>query len=212
MNRILALSSTAALALTLGGLTAGCETAELDAAAPTVRTGEPEDRGPADDQRAIDPDADEPAMVTRAVARVTPTKGNTATGEVRFTQTDDGLLVSATMAGLAPGVHGFHVHLLGDCTAPDATSAGTHFNFKGPSKEPPADIDRITGNLGELRAGDDGMASLQTTVGDAAITGPHSILGRAVIVHAKGNDPTAPPIGAAGARLACGVIGIDGAS
>jgi Cu-Zn family superoxide dismutase len=41
-----------------------------------------------------------------------------------------------------------------------------------------------------------------------SLNGAHSIVGRAVIVHAGEDDLTSQPAGAAGGRLACGVIGV----
>ena len=49
-------------------------------------------------------------------------------GLVTFTQKSDGVHVHATVAGLTPGFHGFHVHDVGTCTAPAFTSAGGHYN------------------------------------------------------------------------------------
>lgn len=144
----------------------------------------------------------------RAVAILHPTEGNDVSGTVTFTPTDDGLEVSTQASGLAPGEHGYHIHIYGDCTAPDGTSAGTHFNLEGSSLNPPEDIDRITGDLGNLEAGEDGTATHETMLEGAELTGTKSIIGRAVIVHEKPNDPNDPPIGGAGSRQACGVIGI----
>lgn len=146
--------------------------------------------------------------VTSAVAVVNPTNGNKAKGTVTFSEGGNGVQVKAEFSGLPQGKHGFHVHLYGDCSASDGTSAGTHFNFEGSSKNPPANIDRITGNLGNVEAGSNGSATADTTISNTTLK---AILGRAVIVHAKENDPTQPPIGAAGARLGCGVIGIANA-
>lgn len=143
-----------------------------------------------------------------AVAVLHPTRGNEVSGTVRFTPVDGGVRVDSGVTGLTEGRHGYHVHLYGDCTADDGTSAGTHFNFRGPSVNPPADIDRITGNLGELAADAQGNASHSVVVENAALTGPKAIVGRSVVVHAGANDPQQPPIGAAGSRVACGVIGI----
>lgn len=145
-----------------------------------------------------------------ARADLQPTRGSEVHGTVRFEPASGrGLRVRAELSGLPPGEHAYHVHLYGDCSAPDASSAGTHFNFIGASKNPPEDIDRITGNLGELVADASGEAVDESRVELAHLAGPAAILGRAVVVHARGNDPDSPPIGDAGPRLACGVIGID---
>ena len=144
----------------------------------------------------------------RAVAKLYPTNGNKVTGTVTFTPADNGLKVRTEASGLTPGEHGYHLHIYGDCTAADGTSAGTHFNLQGSSLNPPKDIDRITGDLGNLDAGEDGNASHEAVIENAKLTGAKSIIGRSVIVHEKPNDPSQPPIGAAGSRLACGVVGI----
>lgn len=143
-----------------------------------------------------------------AIAVLHATEGNDVSGTVRFTPANGGVRVNAEVSNLSEGPHGYHVHLYGDCSADDGTSAGTHFNFLGSSTNPPADIDRITGNLGDLVANARGEASHEALVENAALTGPKSMIGRSVVVHASGNDPEQPPIGGAGPRVACGVIGI----
>jgi len=163
----------------------------------------------ADARRTVDPGAEAPEPVRYAIAVLHPTQGSETRGTLHFEATENGLAVEGEVSGLEPGAHGTHVHLLGDCSAADGTSAGTHFNFQGASREPPADIDRITGNLGDVVAGPDGRGRLDAVLPRASLQGPYSILGRAVVVHAKPNDPEQPPIGGAGARLACGVVGID---
>jgi Cu-Zn family superoxide dismutase len=57
-----------------------------------------------------------------------PTQGSQVRGTVTFTPAPGGVRVVADITGLTPGAHGFHVHDKGDCSAPDATSAGGHFN------------------------------------------------------------------------------------
>ena len=93
-----------------------------------------------------------PKKVTRAVAVVSPTQGNKAEGTVWFTPGPGGVTVKATLKGLAAGSHGFHVHEFGDCTAPDAASAGGHFNPKGSPHGAPADAARHAGDLGNVQA------------------------------------------------------------
>ena len=73
-----------------------------------------------------------------ATAALAPTKGSQTAGNVTFIQKGDKVLVDARVTGLTPGLHGFHVHDKGDCTAPDGTSAGPHFN---PLKTPHAGPD-----------------------------------------------------------------------
>jgi len=139
-----------------------------------------------------------------AIAALRPTQGYRTSGFVRFETLDGRLRVHSEVSGLAPGAHGYHVHVYGDCSAGDASSAGPHFDFLGS----PAAAGRITGNLGELVAEASGRAEHESEVEHAGLLGPRSILGRAVVVHERGNDPQAPPSGNAGAPVACGVIGV----
>lgn len=150
--------------------------------------------------------------ISRAIAVLQPTRGQGVQGTIAFTQTPEGVRVKAEVNHLPNGKHAYHVHLYGDCSGPEAKTAGTHFNFQGPSKHPPESIDYITGNLGDLEPNSDGKATAETVVEHATLHGPYTIVGRSVVVHAKANDPSAPPMGATGSRLACGVIGIAEAS
>jgi Cu-Zn family superoxide dismutase len=147
--------------------------------------------------------------VTKAVAVLHPTEGSEVAGTVTFTKTDDGIRVQAEVMGLEPGtMHGFHIHEYGDCTAPDATSAGGHFNPEGVKHGGPMDEVRHVGDLGNLEVGEDGVGRTDYVDTHIAFYGKHSVIGRAVIVHAGKDDLTSQPTGAAGPRLACGVIGI----
>lgn len=147
---------------------------------------------------------------TEAVAVMHPTAGNTAQGTVRFVQKGDKVTVIADLTGLAPNsTHGFHVHEFGDCTAPDASSAGGHYNPEGHSHAGPETAMRHAGDLGNLKSDAQGKAHLELTVDNLSLCGPKNpILGRAVIVHAKADDLKSQPTGESGPRIACGVIGI----
>lgn len=147
-------------------------------------------------------DASSTGRSVEVVAELQPTAGNEARGMVRFRRDGEGVLMTAELEGLPPGVHAFHVHEKGDCSAPDASSAGPHYAF-APTSDPP---ERITGNLGELEADEDGRARREARIPLARLDGPRSIVGRSVVVHERGNDPTSPPAGDAGGRIACGVI------
>lgn len=148
------------------------------------------------------------AATTRAIAVLHPTKGNSVSGVVKFEAVEGGVRVVADISGLAPGKHGFHIHEYGDCSADDGTSAGGHFNPSGMPHSMPASEQRHVGDLGNVEADKDGKARLDYVDAMIALTGTNSIIGRSVVVHEKEDDLKTQPTGAAGARVACGVIGI----
>ena len=149
------------------------------------------------------------ASIKQAVAVMHATAGNKAHGTVRFTQSGDSVKVVADLEGLNPGQkHAMHIHQFGDCSAPDATSAGGHYNPEGhPHALPETDM-RHAGDLGNVQADADGKAHYEITISNVSVAGTKNpIIGRGVIVHAKPDDG-GQPVGNAGARVACGVIGI----
>lgn len=149
------------------------------------------------------------ASELRAIAELQPTQGNKVRGTVRFLDEGGKVRVIAEITGLTPGEHGFHVHENGDCSAPDASSAGGHFN---PTNQPHAARDaeaRHIGDLGNLTADNSGRAQLDYVDSKLTLNGPNSILGKAVIVHAGRDDLRSQPSGDSGARVACGTIELE---
>jgi Cu-Zn family superoxide dismutase len=146
--------------------------------------------------------------ITRAVAMLYPADSSNVHGLVTFTQVPEGVEVVAVVQGLTPGEHGFHIHQYGDCSALDASSAGGHFNPENKPHGAPTDTLRHVGDLGNLMADEQGLAHLEWTDTMLTFSGPHSIIGRAVVVHANADDLKTQPTGNAGARVACGVIGL----
>jgi len=146
---------------------------------------------------------------THAVAVLGAASASQVKGTARFTQTAGGVAVVVDIEGLTPNQqHAIHVHEFGDCTAADALSAGTHYNPEGHPHALPAADHRHAGDLGNLQADAAGKAHYEITVTNCSIAGAKNpILGRAVIVHAKPDDG-GQPVGNAGGRIACGVIGI----
>ena len=144
----------------------------------------------------------------KAIAILSPTKGSTVSGIVTFEFVENGVRVVADVKGLTPGKHGFHVHDYGDCSADDASSAGGHFNPSSMPHSMPTSEKRHAGDMGNLEADKYGKAHLDYVDMAMMLTGEQTIVGRAVIVHEKEDDLKTQPTGAAGARLACGVIGV----
>ena len=101
---------------------------------------------------------------------------------ITFTPCDGGTAVTGQVTGLAPGEHGFHVHQLGDTTN-GCLSTGPHFNPAGKTHGAPGDEERHAGDLGNITAGADGVATIDITDAQIPIGGPNSIIGRAVVCH-----------------------------
>ena len=147
--------------------------------------------------------------VTNAIAVLRATKsGGDASGTVEFTKVADGIRVVAEVRGLTPGKHGFHIHEFGDIHSDDAMSAGGHFNPEKSAHGEPHAAKRHVGDLGNLEANARGVAKVDFVDKEITFAGPHSIIGRGVIVHEKADDFKTQPTGNAGGRMACGVIGV----
>jgi Cu-Zn family superoxide dismutase len=147
------------------------------------------------------------AEVTKAICMVQPLGNSKVEGKVVFTKVAGGVEIVAELSGLTPGDHGFHVHEFGDCSMADGTCAGGHFNPDGKPHGAPDAAERHVGDFGNVKAGADGKASYKRVDKMITFSGPHSIIGRAIIVHAAPDD-FSQPVGNAGARVGCGVIGI----
>lgn len=109
---------------------------------------------------------------------------------------------------------GFHIHTFGDNTN-GCTSAGPHFNPFSKTHGSPTDEVRHVGDLGNITTDAQGIA--KGTIEDKLVQliGPNSVIGRTVVVHGgtddlgKGGNEDSLKTGNAGARPACGVIGIS---
>jgi Cu-Zn family superoxide dismutase len=150
-----------------------------------------------------------PKTATAKIAPTTKTKSKVS-GTITFKEVDGGVEATATLEGLTPGDHAWHVHEKGDCSAPDGTSAGGHFNPENHKHGAPEADERHAGDFGNLTAGKDGKASKTFTMkGITLADGTTSIVGKGFIVHAKADDFKTQPTGNAGDRVACGVIELD---
>ena len=142
-----------------------------------------------------------------ANAVVRPASGSQAHGSATFTQVGTRVRVDAEIAGLAPGRHGFHIHEKGDCTAPDAASAGPHFNPASKKHGGTDSGERHGGDLGNLTANEYGKATLSVMVDGISVgKGTDGVIGRGIIVHADPDDLKTDPGGNSGDRIGCGVI------
>ena len=129
-------------------------------------------------------------------------------GEVNFTQGPRGVLIEASVADLAEGWHGFHIHAVGNCS-PDFTAAGGHFNPEGIGHGILDPEGKHAGDLPNIYADDRGRAVVNFFTYQVTLDGgaEHSLFdedGSAIIVHENPDSYGADP--GAGGRVACGVI------
>lgn len=148
-----------------------------------------------------------PVVIARA--ELAASSGSKASGNLVLTAIDGGVAITGEIMGLAPGVaHGFHVHETGDCSAPDAKSAGAHLNPGEAEHGDPAGSVHHLGDLANLNADTDGKASVNTTLMGGTLRDgtPTDLVGKAFIVHEKRDDYVSQPAGDSGDRIACGVV------
>ena len=132
-------------------------------------------------------------------------------GKATFEQTPHGVLMYVEVAGLPPGAHGIHLHAAGSCT-PDFKAATGHINPDGVPHglRNPEGPDH--GDLPNLYADADGSAQAEFFTVLVSVAGGElpALLdedGSAVIIHENPDDHLTQPIGGAGGRIACGIIG-----
>jgi superoxide dismutase, Cu-Zn family len=138
-----------------------------------------------------------------AVARLSPKNGSPVRGTVTFVQRGDKVGVSAVINDLSPGPHSMYIHEVGNCSSPNAASAGRVWALVG---APPGRA-RV-GNLPELMAGSEGTANVVAelrgiSVGDGS---PLDIIGHSIVVHAGVDPDPRPEFGVRNGWLACGII------
>lgn len=120
-----------------------------------------------------------------------------------------GVLIKLEVTGLPAGEWvAFHIHENGECDpATGHESAGGHFSPGSTEHGYMAANGPHAGDMPNQYVGEDG--SLRAEVFNPMVTldeGEIGIVGRALMVHAKGDDYESQPSGDAGDRLACGTI------
>ncbi|WP_437832470.1 superoxide dismutase family protein [Sorangium sp. So ce1153] len=159
------------------------------------------------------PQGDGAASAPAAAAPVTvevPIESRTNSklkGSATFTEVDGGVKVNVQVTGAPKGKIAVHVHETGDCSAPDAKSAGAHYNPENHPHGLPDASARHLGDLGNIEVKADGTGAHEIVAKGANLKqgAPNTFLGRAIIVHEK-QDDGGQPAGNAGGRIGCGVI------
>lgn len=151
------------------------------------------------------------SAAAKAAAKLESRSGSSVSGKAVFHAKDGKVTMEIEVEGLTPGEHAVHLHEKGDCSAPDATSAGGHWNPTAEAHGKWGTAPYHHGDIGNLVAGADGKAKLEFSTDLWSIGGDpaHDVVGHAVIVHAGVDDFKTQPTGNAGGRVACGVIAVE---
>ena len=149
------------------------------------------------------------AVTARAVARLESPEGEPR-GSVSFMQTPAGVVVTARLTGLPEGAHGFHIHAVGACS-PDFAAAKGHFAPSGNAHGFLSVDGPHAGDMTNVHVDADGdhvveILNPRISLLEGAAASLFDDDGSTLMIHAGPDDYFSQPSGAAGARLACGVI------
>lgn len=135
-------------------------------------------------------------------------------GTVKVEQSRYGLVFTPALSGLAPGIHGFHLHTNPDCAPGSkdgqpsaAEAAGGHWDPDGSGKHgAPWQDDAHRGDLPPLYVDAAGKAAQPVLA--PRLKSLDELKGHALMIHAAGDNHAdhPKPLGGGGARVACGVI------
>ena len=151
-----------------------------------------------------------PPSEKQAIATIGQTNESGLTGMAVFTQSGDQITLTVEIQNASPGLHAVHIHANGDCSAPDGTSAGGHWNPTDVAHGKWGEGEFHLGDIGNITVGEDGTGSIELTT-DLWEIGTGSdidVVGKSIIVHADADDFVSQPSGNAGARIGCGVIAL----
>ena len=132
-------------------------------------------------------------------------------GKATLTQTPNGVLISAELAGLPPGEHAFHIHEVGQCDPATAfDSAKGHYDPRGHKHGFTVEGGPHAGDMPNQFVGQDGKLRLDAFNPNVTLgSGQATVFdqdGSALVIHANADDYRSQPSGNAGGRIACAVI------
>lgn len=133
-------------------------------------------------------------------------------GQVVVTESQFGLIFTPELAGLTPGLHGFHVHENPSCAPKEkdgkqvaALAAGGHYDPMKTGHHGTPWGDGHLGDLPPLYVDAEGKATQPVLAPRLKLA---DLAGRSLMIHAGGDNHSDHPavLGGGGARVVCGVI------
>ncbi|OGT53325.1 MAG: superoxide dismutase [Gammaproteobacteria bacterium RIFCSPHIGHO2_12_FULL_42_13] len=148
------------------------------------------------------------AALADIVITMYPTEENgigKSVGTVTISKNKYGLLFTPHLQGLAPGVHGFHIHQNPSCEQ-DGMAAGGHLDPKSTGKHlgPYNNLGHL-GDLPALYVDGKGDATVPVLAPRLKM---REVKNHALMIHEGGDDYSDMPVklGGGGSRMECGVI------
>lgn len=132
-------------------------------------------------------------------------------GTAKVSQETSGVKISIKAEGFTPGVHGVHIHEMGECKVPDFISSGDHFNLDKKKKHGLLHPEGYeNGDLPNVIADGEGKIKADLTAPQVSLkegkTTLHKKDGASLIITENADDGMTQPAGNSGKRIACGVI------
>lgn len=132
-----------------------------------------------------------------------------AHGTARIISGGTGPTLVVDLTGLAPGLHGMHLHAIGSCSAPGFAGAGPHLDAGGHEHGTLNPRGSHLGDLPNVTADPAGEVHAVIVVAVPAAQLAAALFdadGAALVVHAGADDYRTDPAGGSGARIACGAF------
>lgn len=147
------------------------------------------------------------AQAADATATLKDLDGKTV-GVIEFTETLYGVILHAKLKNMPAGAHAFHIHAVGKCEPP-FKSAGGHFNPNGMKHGFMSEGGHHAGDMPNIHVPESGELEIEVLNPNVTLfSGRTAIEGAAIVIHEGPDDYATDPAGAAGKRIACGVIRI----
>ena len=146
------------------------------------------------------PETGKPAPLPGVEAVLSPSNGSAGQGTAKLVVRGNDLVALVALNGLIMGPYRISIHERGNCSSPNAFSAGAPW---APQGSPRAAVDLFP----EIRVAEPGNAQMTTTVRGMPLSGPDGLAGKSIIVSAGTTvDADAVP-GVPNRRVLCGVLG-----
>lgn len=161
-------------------------------------------------EETVEKKVEETVEVKQLSIIMEPRSDSNTNGNISFTEENGIVKMHGEFEGLTPGMHAIHLHEKADCSAPDGTSTGGHWN---PTFEPHGkwgdEKGYHKGDIGNFEADENGKGMIQFETDQWCIgceDDTKNIVGKSVIVHQGVDDFVTQPTGDAGGRISCGGI------